>query len=228
MKKLLVILMLLLLAACEPEETFEYEYSDLDSEQVTSYMEGETMDGKYILYYYSETCPGCNDVKQDIIPFFMEFSLLDVYLLNTAEMFDISLFTEFVGTPSLFIIDGSKNLYETYIGVQRVRTFMETYEDINLTLNMFDQQKVNTFEAYEQKESTMYTLLYSEDIEMSQLLLKELFRLSSVSLTLINVDEAETDLIALFDYDTVPTLVVNDETNEYIQGEQYIINYLED
>jgi len=228
MKKLLVILMLLLLAACEPEETFEYEYSDLDSEQVTSYMEGETMDGKYILYYYSETCPGCNDVKQDIIPFFMEFSLLDVYLLNTAEMFDISLFTEFVGTPSLFIIDGSKNLYETYIGVQRVRIFMETYEDINLTLNMFDQQKVNTFEAYEQKESTMYTLLYSEDIEMSQLLLKELFRLSSVSLTLINVDEAETDLIALFDYDTVPTLVVNDETNEYIQGEQYILNYLED
>lgn len=228
MKKLLVILMLLLLAACEPEETFEYEYSDLDSEQVTSYMEGETMDGKYILYYYSETCPGCNDVKQDIIPFFMEFSLLDVYLLNTAEMFDISLFTEFVGTPSLFVIDGSKNLYETYIGVQRVRIFMETYEDINLTLNMFDQHKVNTFEAYEQKESTMYTLLYSEDIEMSQLLLKELFRLSSVSLTLINVDEAETDLIALFDYDTVPTLVVNDETNEYIQGEQYIINYLED
>lgn len=228
MKKILVILMLLLLAACEPEETFEYEYSDLDSEQVTSYMEGETMDGKYILYYYSETCPGCNDVKQDIIPFFMEFSLLDVYLLNTAEMFDISLFTEFVGTPSLFIIDGSKNLYETYIGVQRVRIFMETYEDINITLNMFNQHKVNTFEEYEQKESTMYTLLYSEDIEISQLLLEELFRLSSVSLTLINVDEAETDLIAQFDYDTLPILVVNDETNEYIQGEQYIINYLEE
>lgn len=228
MKKILVILMLLLLAACEPEETFEYEYSDLDSEQVTSYMEGETMDGKYILYYYSETCPGCNDVKQDIIPFFMEFSLLDVYLLNTAEMFDISLFTEFVGTPSLFIIDGSKNLYETYIGVQRVRIFMETYEDINITLNMFDQHKMNTVEEYEQKESTMYTLLYSEDIEISDLLLEELFRLSSVSLTLINVDEAETDLVALFDYDTLPTLVVNDETNEYIQGEQYIINYLEE
>jgi len=220
--------MLFMLVACEQEAYPKYEYDDLDVPQVSSYLEGETMDGKYILYYYNESCSGCSQIKQDIIPFFMDFSLLDVYLLNTTEMFDISIFNEFIGVPSLFIIDGSKNLYETYIGVSDIRNFMDEYHKIELTIDIFNDQKVDTLIDYEAKDKTIYTLLYSDDEILSSDLVEELFKCSSSSLILINIDEAEEALNALFDEAILPALIVEGEVISLMQGEEEIINYLQE
>lgn len=225
---MLVVFMLLVLTACQSEEAEEYQYSDLDVPQVSSYLEGETMDGKYILYYYSETCPGCNAVKEEIIPFFMEFSLLDVYLLNTADMHDISVFTEFVGTPSLFIIDGSKTLYETYIGVDKVREFMDTYGEMDINLDMFAGTMIGTLEEFENKETTVYTILYDDETVFDERLLEMLFTYTTAEITLINVSTAEEGLISQYDYTVLPAMDIADETDLFIQGQGNIINYFEE
>jgi len=227
MKKLLIICLLLLLTACE-EENDGYDYEDLDNVQVTSYLEGETMEEKYVLYYYSETCPACNNVKQEIIPFFMDFDLLDVYLLNVGDMMDVSLFTEFVGTPSLFVIDGAKNLYETYIGADRVREFMVKYEDFKVDMSYLSSSEVRSLEDYQSLEESTYTLLFSKDTGLSQDLIHNLFRLASSSLVLIPIEDADQDLLDLFKVNTYPSLIVNEEERLVLEGEQVIIEYFEE
>ncbi len=220
--------MLFMLVACEQNQVEEYEYGDLDVEHVSSYLEGETMDGKYILYYYSETCPGCNSIKQEVIPFFMNFSMLDLYLLNTAEMFDVSIFPEFVGTPSLFIIDGSKTLYETYIGVDRVREFIDEYKDIVPSVSLFKNQHITTIEEYNNFEGN-YIFVFSDNyIVTDDNLWIQLFQLETDDLVLINIDEAGIDLLSELDNPQVPLLLVKTEnTFENIYGEDNIISYLQ-
>ena len=228
MKKFLIICLLLLLTACEEEENDGYDYEDLDNVQVTSYMEGETMEEKYVLYYYSETCPACNNVKQEVIPFFMDFDLLEVYLLNVGEMMDVSLFTEFVGTPSLFVIDGAKNLYETYIGADRVREFMVEYEDFRVDMSHLSSSEVLSLEDYQSLEEGTYTLLYSKDAGLSQDLINNLFGLASSSLVLIPIEDADQDLLDLFEVNTYPSLMVNEEELLVLEGEQVIVEYFEE
>ena len=228
MKKFLIICLLLLLTACEEEENDGYDYEDLDNVQVTSYMEGETIEERYVLYYYSETCPACNNVKQEIIPFFMDFELLDVYLLNVGDMMDVSLFTEFVGTPSLFVIDGSKNLYETYIGSDRVREFMDKYEDFNVDMSDLSNSEILSLDDYQSLEGSIYTLVYSKDTGFSQELLNNLFSLASSSLILIPIEEADQDLLDLFEVNIYPSLIVNEEEQLVLEGDQVIVEYFEE
>ena len=229
MKKLLILCMVLILSACDNEEVETYDYDDLGAVQVSSYMEGETKDEKYILYYYSETCPGCNSVKQEVIPFFMDFDLLNVYLLNTGEMFDVSLFTEFIGTPSLFIIDGSKTLYETYIGVDRVREFLERYDDIPIDMSLLNGLDVVSLEDYQNKENARsYTFLYSNVMDLSNALIKELFALPSSSLVMIPINQAEEDLLNEFAVENYPALFVEGEEELVFEGEQVITEYLQE
>lgn len=227
MKKFLVIFMILFLLACE-QEAEGYQYDDLDALQVASYLEGETFDGKYVLYYYSETCPGCNSVKQEIIPFFMNFDVLDVYLLNVADMVDVSVFTEFIGTPSVFIIDGSKTLYETYIGVDEVRMFMDKYQAFDFSLELFSSELVTTLEAYQGKEAK-YTFLYEGDYEIGEELGSLLFGLESSKFVMIDVEQADALLLEEFTYDMGPMMIVQEEdTRVVIKGAGSITEYLEE
>lgn len=140
---LVVIVMLLLaVSGCEDEELLDY--SDFEDVRQLSYDAGETKENeRYILYYYSENCGHCSDVKQEILAFFQTFDHLNVYLMDTGaeEVKDVSRYDEFVGTPSLFIIaDGE--VIESYIGSQEIRSFIESYRAFELDLSVFSSQEV--------------------------------------------------------------------------------------
>lgn len=137
-----IVTLLLGMSGCEGEELLDY--SDFEDVRQLSYDAGETKENeRYILYYYSENCGHCSDVKQEILTFFQTFDHLNVYLLDTGaeEVKDVSRYDEFVGTPSLFIIaDGE--VIESYVGSQEIRSFIESYRGFELDMSVFSPQQV--------------------------------------------------------------------------------------
>ena len=164
MKKLIVILILTLsivLTSCEEQST-GLDYDMFESLIHKSYQEAENkIPNRYILYYYSESCSHCNDVKQEILTFIQNYDGLDVYLMNVGsqEVNDSSQFSEFRGTPSLFII-AQGEIVETYVGTTQVRSFIEHYRSLDLSYDTFSSQYEDNFDFINTKDDSDYLIYY--------------------------------------------------------------------
>ncbi|MEC9485699.1 MAG: thioredoxin family protein [Candidatus Izemoplasma sp.] len=164
LKGALIIFFSLLLVACE-ETSDGLDYEMFRSNIYTSYDEVENITpNRYIVYYYSETCSHCNDVKQEILSFFKTYEGLDFYLMNVAskDVNDSSQFSEFRGTPSLFII-AQGAVVETYVGTTQVRAFIDEYSNKTLTYDSFVSQHVQSFDFLATKEDKDYLIYYYQD-----------------------------------------------------------------
>ena len=101
----LVFLSLFILASCDDEE-LDY-YTDFGEHMEESYAEAETKENnRYILYYFSQNCGHCADVKQEVLSFFSTYEMTNFYILDVSadSVRDVTRYDEFVGTPSLFFI----------------------------------------------------------------------------------------------------------------------------
>ncbi|MCF7925829.1 MAG: thioredoxin family protein [Candidatus Izimaplasma sp.] len=178
MKKVLfffVVIFGLILVGCEEPETIDYD--DFEHLKQSSYTSAENKTpNRYMLYYYSESCSHCNDVKADLLNFVETFELLDLYLIDVGSetIKDVSQFSEFIGTPSLFIIADGK-VVETYIGSKDILEFIEKYEDITLDYTYFNNQYVNTFDAITSVEKEDYIVYYYNDDCASCEAVKDIF-----------------------------------------------------
>ena len=168
MKKLIFILVLLFtvtLSACNPVEEDDgiLEYSDLASKALFTNIEAESKsDDKYVVYYYQEACSHCQDIKQRVLSFALEFDYLDFYIIDSFKTPDSSSFEEFRGTPTAFIISGGK-VIKSYIGSDEVLEFIQEYTDIQFEYELFEAQQLSAYsEILEIEEDEYYIYYYLE------------------------------------------------------------------
>ncbi len=129
MKKLLILLItvfVLSLSACSEEKALDY--SSFEDNLIYSYEAAASYDDKYIVYYYSENCHHCSEVKDDILTFFTTYDKLPFYILEVSQATDSSFLDEFVGTPTIFIMIDDQ-VDEAYIGSYGILDFIDDYSD---------------------------------------------------------------------------------------------------
>ncbi len=175
MKKLLLLLTIafsLALTACQKE----YDYSDFEKEQINSHLQAETKNEDfYFVYYYSDDCVYCNDVKQDILTFFDSLNGVSYYMLNVDEATDESAFSQYRGTPTVLVVAGNEvvSTYESKLGIE---DFIFEYSDFDvadyLSYSMFDH--IYSFDDVEtQEEGTYYVYFYHPDCGYCKLIEKQ-------------------------------------------------------
>lgn len=127
MKKTISIITMVLLAfifvSCDDETpTFEYQYSDYSYYKIKTFdQQLNYQEGTYYIYYYSEGCPSCQSIKEDvlsIIAYLDEDSLLlfDVYSspqIALEPSFNVS------QTPSLVRVTNHQ-FNGLYVGVEDI------------------------------------------------------------------------------------------------------------
>ena len=244
MKKIIFILFLvfsLTLTACEPEEEDEavLEYSDLASKSIFTHLEAESKSNdKYIVYYYQEACSHCQDVKQEILEFAIEFDYIDFYILDTFNAPDSSSYEEFRGTPTAFIISGGE-IIESYVGSVKILNFINEYSNIEFEYELFDSQQLTTYdEILNIEEEEYYVYYYLEScpncIAVKHEFLKWAFSKNVDEFYIMNgadvenPDELPTELQILAS--GTPLLIVMSNgtfTDEYYSGKDAILDYIE-
>lgn len=166
MKKLYILALLLFftitLSACE-EDVVELDYTDFPDHLLTSYEAAESIeDERYIVYYYGKNCGHCANVKQEVLSFFSEFTLLPFYILEVQDTPDVSSLSEFEGTPTVFLIaDGQ--VMDQYVGSIQVREFLSLYKDIDsipLDYSHFKSQHLTTYQEALEIDTDAYLIYY--------------------------------------------------------------------
>lgn len=167
MKKISLVFLLLLLTvtlgACDEPELIELDYSDFPEHLLSTFSDAETIeDERYIVYYYGKNCGHCLDVKQEILNFFLDFTLVPFYILEVQDTPDTSGLEEFLGTPTVFLMADGQVL-DSYIGSDKVRDFILTYEDIEsipLDYTHFESQHLSTYQEALDIDSEAYLIYY--------------------------------------------------------------------
>jgi thioredoxin-related protein len=242
MKKIILLLILVFtvtLTSCEETDT-GLDYSAFSDKILTSYSDAEDKShNKYILYYYSETCSYCNDIKQEILTFFQDFELLDYYLLDVGSdsVTDTSQFTEFTGTPSLFFIaDGE--LYDKYVGTSAIRDFIAEFSDKELDYIDLAPQYITNFNQILINDDDAYLVYYyNDECEVCELVKSDFlnwaYKRNPMDVYFVN-KSAITDqslipeeLLSFSDDQPVLAVMSNgDFTDVYYQGQAEIITYI--
>lgn len=167
MKKYLLILgvvMLGVLSGCT-----NYDYNDFDKDQLDSHLQAESKNEDfYMVYYYSDSCVYCDDVKQDILTFMDGFKEANVYLLNVDNAEDDSTLNQYEGTPTLLVFRNG-SVVETFKNKTGIENFIFQYSDFDiddldelLDYSMFDH--IASFDDVEdQTESEYYVYFYHPD-----------------------------------------------------------------
>lgn len=201
----------LVVGGCESEA--QLDYSDFDNVRQLSYSAAESKENeRYILYYYSENCGHCNDVKQEVLSFFKTFEYLNVYLIDTGaqEVKDVSKYDEFVGTPSVFIIADGEVL-ESYIGSVEIRSFIELYRDFDLNMSVFSSQIIMDGNDLLDIDRTVLVYLYDDmctDCDsVDELFLKHAYRRGPKDVYIVDVQNTHNVPKGLLSLGDGPILV---------------------
>ena len=248
MKKSILFLLSLLiisLTACTPGTSSTdpdklFEYTDFADQSISTYEEAETKStNKYIVYYYSESCSHCKDVKQDILGFFDSFEAIPFYIFdirNEKNTGDTSL-NEFVGTPTLFVMSDNKVL-EKYVGSINIRQFIDIYNSINLDYSSFESQHLTSYQDVLDIQRDTYILYYYlDECPFCKLakddLLKWAFTRSVEDVyfmngaNVIDPDNVPTELTIL--NSGTPILIIMSNgvfTDEYYSGSEEVLDYI--
>lgn len=82
---------------------FDDSLSYSDAEHISAWSEIDTMDGTTYVYAYTETCPICQDIKQEMLVLNRDHPNTTVYA-NVPQV-DGTIPTEISGVPALLIVE---------------------------------------------------------------------------------------------------------------------------
>jgi len=244
MKRLVFILILLFtltLSACNPVEEDDgvLEYNDLASKALFTHVDAESKSNdKYIVYYYQEACGHCQEIKQEILAFVLEFDALEIYIIDTSKALDSSSFQEYRGTPTVFVISGGE-VIESYIGSDDILRFIDEYSDIQYDYDLFESQQVSSYNQILELEEDEYLVYYYLEScpncnEIKDQLLAWAFSKNIDEFYLLNgadvenPDDIPTELQILAS--GTPLLIVMSNgifTDEYYSGKDAILDYID-
>lgn len=247
MKRIIFALLLLFtLTACteliieEEDDDLEiiYEYSDFESISISTHYEAEgKSNDKYIVYYYGKYCSYCNKVKQDILAFANDFDDLDFYIFETSGAVDYSIYEEYIGTPSVFVISGGI-IIEEYIGSDKVIDFINLYSDIVFDYDLLSSQHLTEYDQLLDITSERYLVYYYSDTCQSCTDIKnqviswaftknvdEIYLINSNTVTDPNIIPTDLQILS----SGTPLLIVMNNgvfTQEYYLGKDDIQDYV--
>lgn len=243
MKRLILVLLSLLiftLTSCIPEEEKLLDYSDFPNSIITTYEEAETIsENKYIVYYYSSNCGHCASIKQELLTFLSTFDTLPFYLFNISDArnIDVSSLPEFSGTPTMFVMSDNQ-VFEYYVGADKVIEFTHRYDDIILDYSSFSSQHLTKYQDVLNIDRDSYILYYYLDVcphcnLVKDNLLEWAFTKSAEDIYFMNganvqdPDNIPTELTIL--KSGTPILLVMSNgvfTDEYYSGSEDLLEYL--
>lgn len=111
----------------------ELDYSMFEDRMVTDRTQSLIIsDSLHFEYYYSENCSHCRIVKPDLLYFFLTNEDLEFYLFDVVALEGSVQIEEFVGTPTLFVIENNV-VIKSYIGSVAIPEFIEGYNEGTIT-----------------------------------------------------------------------------------------------
>ena len=136
-----ITLSLLLLCGCSPQKPPEEEhnYHEIKDKLIDWNYIFEQEENDYLVYFYSERCGYCNEIKQDIIKFYLA-EIIPMYFVCTdfdavvgprGDLTGVDNIDDFYifGTPFLSRLKNHK-IANYYVGVSEIRSFISTYKSI--------------------------------------------------------------------------------------------------
>jgi thioredoxin-related protein len=240
------------LTACTEEETPDQTIDYNDFEEVGSFETALSKEEEsYLLYFYSETCSICVNVKSDVLSFFdtnqelMKVYMMDVY--NTEGNYrsiDLGEGAELVGTPTLILVENGA-VRSFFQGSVEIEQYMECgvetdIADCGLELEYNDFEFLSHFDNALLKEEATYLLyFYSETCGHCQNIKVDVLQFinehqDTIKVYLVDARTVEGSHLSLDlgDGETLsgtPTLVVVEggTVTEYFVGTPDILGYIE-
>jgi len=136
MKKLLTFIMLgfstFFLLGCVNVQTTEskvdYQYSDYSFYQVQTFSDQlNYMDGEYYIYYYSEQCPACILIKDDVLSTISSLNEDTLLLFDVRRSISVEPSFNLEFTPSLVLV--RNNAYvEKYVGDDEILPVLDSLQ----------------------------------------------------------------------------------------------------
>ena len=129
-----------LLVSCSTEELIYHNYHETKSCLISWSDVFNQNEDDYLVYFYSESCGHCNEIKQDVISFYLEdiypmyFVCTDIEVVlgpknNLVGIDNIDDFYIF-GTPFLLnLVDHAVSSY--YAGANEVKDYISILKNIN-------------------------------------------------------------------------------------------------
>jgi hypothetical protein len=110
-----------------------YDYDDFLHLQVNRFEDQlYYLDGTYYIYYYSERCPGCNNIKQDVL------SKIASLKTDTVLLFDVSYnYARGIDIEPSFNLEYTPSIVRVYDN-EHVATY-DNYGNAGLVLSIFDE-----------------------------------------------------------------------------------------
>ncbi len=130
-----MMLLSLVLVACGDQNETEYQYSDYDYYQITSFdQQLNHPQNEYYIYYYFETCEACLEIKNDVLSKVASLDEDHLFLFDVQAGIDIHpdefLRNEDDGkfyTPTMvYVQDGE--FVEKWVGIDQVLSILENLE----------------------------------------------------------------------------------------------------
>lgn len=116
--------------SCEEEmTTIDYQYSDYSYYQVKTFDDQlDYQDGTFYVYYYSEGCPSCQSIKEDVLSR-IAYLNVDTLLIFDVYQNTVGLEPSFnlTNTPSLVKVTNHR-FDELYVGVDEILPILESLE----------------------------------------------------------------------------------------------------
>ncbi|MBU1020723.1 MAG: thioredoxin family protein, partial [Firmicutes bacterium] len=190
---------------------------------------------KYVVYYYSENCSHCKDVKQEILSLFNDFNALDFYLVDVSVAQGSSSVPEYIGTPTVFVFSEGE-VVESYIGIDKVRTFIMLNTDLVIDYDNFTGRTFSSYDEILQMTDTEYIIyVYSKEDASCELIkdtiLPWAYQKSTTDIYFINQDEITGEVptsLNILKKDAPLVVLMNGSTytNVSFDGIQEIMNYV--
>ncbi len=193
-------------------------------------------DRRYMVYYYSDSCGICINVKDEIIEFLTDYDDIPFYLLDVADANDSSNIEGYRGTPTLVIFSEGV-IVDAYVGSEGIRDYISKYEELDY--DDFLNQHIYTYEDALNIEQDAYIIYYylegcphcqaaKEDVLKWALKrgISDVYFMNGA--TIEQADNKPTELIVL--NSGTPILVVMTNGNfadEFYSGTEAVLNYIE-
>ena len=84
------------------DDTLDYDSFDTIDDYSQIQLKSES---QYLVYWYSETCPACTAIKQEVLDFADENEAgIKIYFMDAAKTTGTNYITQMTGTPSLLTV----------------------------------------------------------------------------------------------------------------------------
>ncbi len=237
MKRIILVLLVsitLTLSSC----TTDLTYNDFLDQHLTTYGDAETVSsGRYVLFYYDREK---EEVNQDVLSFFQEFDLLNVYFVNTNPLkVEDSIFGGYQDTDIVYVVSNNE-VEEQYEGEVEILTFIDKYRDLELDYDDFASQHLTSYDEVLSIDNDYYILYYYfEDcphcMATKPTFLPWAFTKNTEDIYFMNgakvssPDDLPTELIILNSGTPILVLMSNGKfADEYYSGTEAVLGFIEE